>query len=87
SEVLGMLLEEFDVEKYERSIKKEGYEEGHASGLREGHVSGVQEGKQKAGEQINKLTVVLLEQNRTGDLLRAAKDKEYQKQLLEEYNL
>lgn len=82
-----MLLEEFDVEKYERTIKKEGYEAGHASGLREGHASGVQEGTQKAGEQINKLTVVLLEQNRTGDLLRAAKDKEYQKQLLEEYNL
>ncbi|MDD6628370.1 MAG: hypothetical protein PUF03_08985, partial [Lachnospiraceae bacterium] len=32
SEVLGMLLEEFDVEKYERTIKKEGYEEGHAEG-------------------------------------------------------
>ena len=36
-----MLLEEFDVEKYERTIKKEGYEEGHA----DGHTSGVQEGK------------------------------------------
>ena len=53
SEVLGMLLEEFDVEKYERTIKKEGYEEGHAeghaSGLREGraegHASGLQEGR------------------------------------------
>ena len=44
SEVLGMLLEEFDVEKYERTIKKEGYEEGHASGLREGHASGLREG-------------------------------------------
>ena len=41
SEVLGMLLEEFDVEKYERTIKKEGYEEGHA----DGHASGLQEGK------------------------------------------
>ena len=40
-----MLLEEFDVEKYERTIKKEGYEEGHASGLREGHASGLQEGR------------------------------------------
>ena len=39
-----MLLEEFDVEKYERTIKKEGYEEGHASGLREGHASGLREG-------------------------------------------
>ena len=49
SEVLGMLLEEFDVEKYERTIKKEGYEagraDGHASGLREGHASGLQEGR------------------------------------------
>ena len=53
SEVLGMLLEEFDVEKYERTMKREGYEEGHAeghaSGLREGraegHASGLQEGR------------------------------------------
>ncbi|MGN0280078.1 MAG: hypothetical protein ACI4C4_12055 [Lachnospiraceae bacterium] len=49
SEVLGMLLEDFDVEKYERTIKKEGYEagraDGHASGLREGHASGLQEGR------------------------------------------
>ena len=44
AEVLGMLLEEFDVEKYERTIKKEGYEEGHASGLREGRASGLREG-------------------------------------------
>ena len=41
SEVLGMLLEEFDVEKYERTIKKEGYEEGHASGLQEGQASAI----------------------------------------------
>ena len=40
-----MLLEEFDVEKYERTIKKEGYEEGHASGFCEGHASGLQEGR------------------------------------------
>ena len=50
--MLGMLLEEFDIEKYERTIKKEGYEEGHASGLREGreegHASGLQEGRATA---------------------------------------
>ncbi|MBO5208213.1 MAG: hypothetical protein J6B68_02595, partial [Lachnospiraceae bacterium] len=28
SEVVGMLLEEFDVDKYERSLRREGYEEG-----------------------------------------------------------
>ena len=36
-----MLLEEFDIEKYERTIKKEGYEEGRASGLQEGRASDV----------------------------------------------
>ena len=40
-EIAGVLLEEFDVEKYERTIKKEGYEEGHASGLQEGRASDV----------------------------------------------
>ena len=87
SEVLGMLLEEFDVEKYERTIKKEGYEEGHASGLREGRAEGHASGLQEGTQRMNSLTVLLLERNRTEDLLRAAKDKEYQKQLLEEYNL
>lgn len=34
SEVLGMLLEEFDVEKYERTLKREGFEEGIEQGIR-----------------------------------------------------
>ncbi len=36
SEVLGMLLEDFDVEKYERSLKREGYENGERAGLQRG---------------------------------------------------
>ncbi|MCM1050075.1 MAG: hypothetical protein NC433_16785 [Clostridiales bacterium] len=35
SEVLGMLLEEFDVEKYERTIRAEGKEEGIEKGREE----------------------------------------------------
>lgn len=34
AEVLGMLLEEFDVEKYERTIREKGREEGREEGLR-----------------------------------------------------
>ena len=34
SQVLGMLLEEFDVEKYERTLRKEGREEGREEGIR-----------------------------------------------------
>ncbi|MDE7198445.1 MAG: hypothetical protein K2O15_06130, partial [Lachnospiraceae bacterium] len=33
-EVLGMLLEEFDTEKYERTIRGEGREEGIKEGIR-----------------------------------------------------
>ena len=77
-----MLLEEFDAEKYERSMKREGYEAGHA----DGHASGLQEG-QKLMDRRNRLTILLLEQNRTEDLLRAAQDKEYQEKLFKEYEV
>ena len=65
-----MLLEEFDVEKYERTIKKEGYEEGHTSGLREGHASGLREGRAEghaSGLQEGRASAVLtiLEQKGT----------------------
>ncbi|MCM1125176.1 MAG: hypothetical protein NC429_01760 [Lachnospiraceae bacterium] len=36
SEVLGMLLEEFDIEKYERSLKREGLEAGIKQGIEQG---------------------------------------------------
>ena len=36
AEVLGMLLEEFDAEKYERTIRGEGREEGREEGKKEG---------------------------------------------------
>lgn len=32
AEVLGMMLEEFDVRKYERSLREEGHEEGREEG-------------------------------------------------------
>lgn len=44
AEVLGMLLEEFDVEKYERTLKSEGREEGREEGIREGMEIGRKQG-------------------------------------------
>jgi hypothetical protein len=41
AEVLGMLLEEFDVEKYERTLRKEGREDGFKDGLREGSENAI----------------------------------------------
>lgn len=67
AEVLGMLLEEFDVKKYERSLREEGFEEGI--------------------ERMNKLTCILLEQNRLEDLKRATQEEAFQEKLFHEYNL
>ena len=71
SEVLGMLLEEFDVKKYERTIREEGREEG----------------REQERELINKLNSILVEQDRIEDLRRAAKDPAYQEKLIKELGL
>ena len=71
AEVLGMLLEEFDVDKYERTIRMEGRIEGREEGI----------------EQLSGLTTILLEQNRMQDLKRAMKDKKYRERLFREFGL
>lgn len=71
AEVLGMLLEEFDVDKYERSIKAEG----------------IEIGRQQGTERINKLAYILIEQNRIADFKRSVQDPEYQEQLFKEFDL
>lgn len=70
-EVLGMLLEEFDVKKYERTLKQEGLEEG----------------LEKGQERINTLYKYLKSDNRIDDLMRAIDDANYQDTLLKEYHL
>jgi hypothetical protein len=70
-----MILEEFDVDKYERSLKQEGREEG------------IEYGRELGEERINALNQKLIADNRTQDLLRATQDKAYQEQLLKEYHL
>lgn len=70
-EVLGMMLEEFDAGKYERTLRAEGKEEG----------------RQEGAERVNKLTYILIEQNRIADLKRSAQEPEYQEQLLKEFDL
>ena len=66
-----MLLEEFDVDKYERTIRMEGRIEGREEGI----------------EQLSGLTTILLEQNRMQDLKRAMKDKKYRERLFREFGL
>ncbi|MCM1039329.1 MAG: hypothetical protein NC434_08400 [Ruminococcus sp.] len=69
AEVLGMLLEEFDVDKYERSIMREGIEQGIKQGV----------------EQTTALINRLLEQNRLEDIRKLTVDPEYREQLFREF--
>ncbi len=51
-----MLLEDFDVEKYERSLKREGYENGYEEGER----AGLQRGQEQGIQQEQKMTITKL---------------------------
>ena len=71
AEVLGMLLKEFDVEKYERTIRSEGKEEG------------IKEGEEK----VNRLGMLLAEAGRSSDFLASLSDRELQQKLFMEFGL
>lgn len=71
AEVLGMILEEFDVEKYERTIRSESWEEGRE----EGEVI------------INKLGLLLREAGRSKEFMDSLSDRKLQKKLLIEFGL
>lgn len=71
AEVLGMLLEEFDVEKYERTIRSEGREEGREEGT----------------IKVNRLGILMTEAGRSNDFLKSLSDRELQKKLFVEFGL
>ena len=75
AEVLGMLLEEFDAEKYERTIRGEGREEGLEEGMKKGEV------------KVNRLGILLTEAGRSNDFLKSLSDRELQKKLFVEFGL
>ena len=59
-----MLLEEFDAEKYERTIREEGREEGKREGIKEGEV------------KVNRLGILMTEAGRGSDFLDSLSDRE-----------
>lgn len=68
-------FEAYDVQATRREAKAEGLQEGIEQGIEQGI------------ERTNKLTRILLEQNRTDDLKRATEDSAYQEQLFRELGL
>jgi len=75
AEVLGMLLEEFDADKYERTLRGEGWENGREEGTKEVEL------------KINRLGTLLMEAGRSNEFLDSLSDRELQKRLLMEFGL
>lgn len=94
TEVLNMLLTEYDEKKTMEYLHREAREIGQELGLKLGQKWG-QELGQELGQkyakqyaaQLNKLNLLLLSEARYEDLRRSSEDSEYQKKLLQEYGL
>lgn len=79
AEVLGMLLEEIDMDAYERTIMEEAREDGMEEGIKEG----MEQGTDRAAALVGKL----LELNRMEDLRRMTTDRGYREKLFQEFGL
>ena len=71
-------------QEYSFELELEGRE---AEGIEKGIEKGREKGREETTVLLNKLTQLLLTDNRIEDLQRACTDTEYQKQLLQEYGL
>lgn len=79
AEVTDMILTEYNEERHMEMVKKEGEELGMERGIKQG--------KELGKNQINHLNAKLIDLNRFDDLKRAARDPEFQKQLLQEFHI
>lgn len=70
-----MLLTEYDEKLHMKTLYEQGREEGR------------EEGRIEERERMSRLIIVLSQEGKTEELIRAAKDQEYQKKLLKKYNL
>ena len=82
-----MLLEEFDVDKFVRTIRQEGIQIGLRQGIQQGTEQGIKQGTEQGIDCVNRLTRLLLEQGRIEDLQRSSEDAEYQRTLFHEFDL
>ena len=98
-EVVAMFLDEYDDEIFTKRMYKSiaeeametGWNKGNEAGLKAGREAGLKAGREaglEAGtEKINRLNQFLLRDNRQDDLIKSISNPDFQKQLLEEYEL
>ena len=78
-----MILTEYDEQAHIKSEKEISYEEGKAEGLKKGREEGREEGE----DALAKLIQFLQTEGRVEDISKVLSDKEYRKQLMQEYNI
>ena len=57
------------------------------AGMTEGRAVGMAEGEAEESERMSRLIIILTEQHRQDDLLKAAKDTQYKKEMYQEFGL
>ena len=60
---------------------------GRKEGLEIGRQEGLEAGRRESLDKMNQLIILLSEQNRKDDIIKAANNKEFQKQLFREFHL
>lgn len=83
SEVVNMLMSEYNYEDDIAEQREEAYEEGKKLGLSEGRNLGILEGE----ERYSKLLIKLTEEGKTNEILKVAQDSEFREKLYKEYGL
>ncbi|MEE3422451.1 MAG: hypothetical protein VZR11_07115, partial [Succinimonas sp.] len=83
AEVVGMCITEYDEKKTMDKIRRDSIKEGREQGREEGR----EQGREEADVKFSLLLQKLLAQGKNDDIQRISVDKEYRKQLYEEYGL
>ena len=87
SEVVNMLIAEYDYDMDIEVQREEAYEDGVAAGKELGMATGKEIGFVQGANRVNDLVRHLIEDGRLEDLKKSAEDVEYQKSLMKEYGL
>lgn len=87
ADVVNALLTEYDEERVLADLSREFFEDGEEKGREEGLKEGLKEGVKEGQNRINKLIQCLVRDGRMDDVIRGTADLEYQKALLQEYQL
>lgn len=82
-----MLLTEYNEQAHIENERKIAADEAFEQGVETGIKQGIEEGIETGTEQFAALTERMVQEGRTEELLRAAKEKDIREKLYEEYGL